>query len=306
MRTAALVALNALLLLAGTGCLNTRFADIFKRENTPREPTGPLPNVPTREALVDYLNANSERIRSMRIEDMSVRVSQGGPFSPTIGAMMMVDKPRNFMLQASMLGKTMLVVGSNNDEFWFWNSKDKQPYQYYCSYRDFNEGRFPQQLPIAFQPEWLLEVMGLGSYGPADRYQVESDNRGIRLVEKTKTPHGKPIRKVILFNRREVQVPTPQVTGFQLLDEATGRELVTVQVAKTQLIVIDAERAAIIPLDMEIRMNDENLRLGLIFKGVKINPNIPEGAFVRRPIPGVQSFDLARGRPDGLQQAGSQ
>ncbi len=297
--------LAALVLTSLTGCLNTRFGNLF----TPRErekDTGPLPAVPAKTALVEYLNANSDRVTGMRVENMTVSVSQG--FRPPISldAKMLVEKPRNVLFQADFLSKTMFSVGSNQNEFWFWNSQDRSPKQYYCSYQDFQEGRFPAELPVSFQPEWLLEVMGLGNYGSPERYTLESDNRHIRLVEKTRTPQGRPIRKIIVLNRREVQIPSPQVVAFLLVDDSTNKELVSVKVTETQLAAVDASRAAILPKRMEIHMHQDNVKLALHFGSIKLNPEANPGLFVRRPLPGVESVDLGKLGGPAVQQTQSQ
>src|SRR5207253_1972708 len=112
-------------------------------------------------------------------------------------------------------------LGSNNEEFWFWLSKAPKPYQYYCSYEDLKKG--VPYLPIPFQPEWIMETLGLGPYGPVERYQLESDDKTqtLRLVEMARSPQGTPLRKVIVMKARETKAPEPQVTHYLLIDETT-------------------------------------------------------------------------------------
>ena len=47
--------------------------------------------------------------------------------------------------------------------------KRGDPYQFFCSYKDLEEGRV-RVVPFPFQPEWIMEAMGLGDYGTPDKY----------------------------------------------------------------------------------------------------------------------------------------
>ena len=87
------------------------------------------------------------------------------------------------------------ISGRTTEEFWFWASKINPPSQYYCSYKDFEEGR--ARLNIPFQPQWIMETIGLGPYGPVDRYEIQYDKDTVRSVERTKRSSGQRVRKEI-------------------------------------------------------------------------------------------------------------
>ena len=131
----------------------------------------------------------------------------------------------------------------------------KQPLLY-CSYKDFQEGRV-QSMPIPIQPEWVMEVLGLGPYGPADKYQQETDNRSIRLVERIKSPQGKAVKKVMVFRWPAVKAPKAQVSDFLLIDEASGKELCSAHVSETR---VDHVTGAILPRVIEIRCLEPDQR----------------------------------------------
>lgn len=291
------IALGLFLLFAGSGCFNNRWA--FLNRDQDRLPDGPVPStLPSTADIVQYLNNNAERVKSIRVEELNVTAGQGLR-SIDFRGRMMAEKPRNFLMKAEVLGSPVVDIGSNQQEFWFWISKANPPYQYFCSYKDFNDGKV-RQLPMPFQPEWILETMGLGPYGPADKYQLEHDARSIRLVERTRTPQGQAVRKVIVMNRRAVQAPAPQVTDYMLIDDTTGKEIAIVHISETQ---IDRATGAILPKRMDLRWPQDGGRLALVFSSITVNPQLPAQAFVRYPLQGVQSFDLARGQVDnGLAQ----
>lgn len=287
-------------LAAVSGCETFRWG-LFRRDPLPSVPG----TVPSAEALVEYLNDNARRIESLRCTDIDITASQRLQSFGLRGKMMAMRpreagaKPRNFLMTASALGNPMVDLGSNDNEFWFWSSKFDPPYQFFCSYRDYEEGRV-KQLPIPFQPEWIMEALGMGPFGPADKYTLENDATTVRLVEKTRSPQGQPLRKVIVMNRRQVNAPQPQVQAFLLLDDATKKEICTAQIQDVQL---DSRTGALVPRRLDLRWPAESARLSMILSGIEVNVPIDAAAFQRQPLQGVQSFDLARAQPpSGVQR----
>jgi hypothetical protein len=275
-----------LLLTTLVGCETFRWG-LF-RPNDP-DPTPPPGGVPTAASLVDYLNDNSRRIQSLRCTDIDITASQGIQ-SFTIRGQMMAMKQRNFILAATALGSPVVDIGSNDNEFWFWSSKATPPYQFYCSYKDFEEGRV-RELPFPFAPEWLLEVLNMGNYGPADRFTVEADNKSVRLIEKTKSPQGQAVRKVIVMNRRPVNAPAPQITGFYLYDDVTQKEICSAQILEVQL---DRVSGALVPKKLALSMPSQGAKLTMAMSNMSVNPQLNPASFQRQPLQGVQSYDLAR------------
>ncbi len=203
---------------------------------------------------------------------------------------MVTEKPRNFRLGAKTLGNPVVDLGSNDQEFWYWISKADPPYQVYCSYKDLNEGQV-RRMPFPFQPQWVMESMGLGPYGPADKYQLEHDADTIKLVEKTTSPQGTAVRKVIVFKRRPVQPPNPQVTDYLLLDDTSGKEICAAHIGEVH---VDRATGALVPKRLELRWPAEKIRLALRMDGTVINPPVSPLVFTRQSMPNIQSFNLAR------------
>lgn len=284
-----LIVLSGLLL--PLGCDHTRW-NLFKGNEPPPPPT----KVQTAEQLVNYLNDNAGRIQTLRTDNLSLTVSQGlGVLSFGLTGKVMAEKPRNLRLVADVGGSRMVDMGSNDQEFWFWVSKGDPPYQFFCSYKALKEGQV-KFMPVPFEPDWILEAMGLGPYGEPARYQVESDAETVKLVEKGRSPQGKPVRKVIVFNRRPVQSPRPQMTACLLLDDATGKEICSAHILETQL---DAKTGGILPRRLELRWPEAKTKLTMALNNVSVNQPPPEGVFVRQPLQNVPSFDLATGLLNG-------
>ncbi len=283
----------ALTFVLATGCESTRWNWLKKDQQNdvaakPGAPAGPV-------SLVAYLNDNANRVKTLRVDDLAVDARMGTQDIALHGRVY-AEKPRSFRMKVTLLGKEEVDIGSNAQEFWFWAAKNPDPYQYFCSYKDMGEGRI-RNMPLPIQPEWVMEAMGLGPYGPADKYKLEADPdpKLLRLVEKTKSPEGYPVRKVIVMNRKEVRFPNPQVTAFLLLDDTTGREICSAQILSTTQ---DKATGAILPYKMEINMPTQKMSMKLKMDGVTINGKVAPTAFTRPQLTGVEPFNLATGRTE--------
>jgi hypothetical protein len=291
MRRAAALGLGTLLL--AVAC--TPRMQFLRKDRPERDDV--LTPPPTAEQIVAYLNDNSSRLQSLRCQDLELTVKQG--LAPGIGlhGQLMCQQPRNFRLSASSVIKTEVDLGSNQDEFWFWVARNQPPYQYHCAYKDLEQGRV-RQMPFPFQPDWLLEVLGMARFGPAEHYQLLDEPPALKLVERVRSPQGTMVRKVIVLRRRPVQPPNPQVTDFLLLDDRTGKEICT---AKIQATFMERTRGGLVPRLLVVSWPAERASLTMRLDTVAANVDVPPGSptFVRRPVRGAQGYDLAAGRPDG-------
>lgn len=281
MRPLAMIAGLTLLAFAA-GCTNTRWGFLNKEKERPI--TGPPP---AKEEVVAYLNKNTNHINTFRSDDLNITV-HAGKIPIGLSGNLMTQKPRNFRMSGNFAASRMVDLGSNNDEFWWWISKDDPPDQYFCSYKDMEEGRL-RSLPFPFQPEWIMETMGLGPYGPADKYEMEHDEFHLKLIERTRSPQGRTVRKVIVMKRAPQIAPNPQVIQYLLLDDATGQEMCSAHISQTQVL-----NGSMLPRRMELRWPAAKARLDMTFNGAAVNSELPTTAFVRNPMPGVRSRDLAQ------------
>jgi hypothetical protein len=291
-----LLTVGAMLFLALLpGCGTTRFGWLKQPERTP-----PPADIPTTAKLVDYLNENARRVQTLRCEDVALTCSMGLQ-SIGLTAQMVAEKPKNFRMGGQMAGKDVVDLGSNDQEFWFWSSYDNPPRLNYCTYKDWNDGA-ARNVEFPFQPDWILETMGLGPYGPPERYRQEHDADTVRLVEKTVGPQGQAVRKVIVFQRRPRQAPTPQVTQYLLLDDRSGREICSARILEVQL---DSARTnAILPRRMELNWPEKRVRLNMKLDRLAVNGQAPTQAFQRPRLQGVPAFNMATRQVDGASPIG--
>jgi hypothetical protein len=264
----------------------------------PEKNAPPPAGLPTVAQLVDYLNDNAQRVQNISTDDMWLTCTADGQ-SFDLRGKLRAQKPRNFRMSADTLGSQVVDLGSNDQEFWYWISKAKPPYVY-CAYKDLQEGKV-RNMPFPFQPDWIMESFGLGPYGPPEKYQLEYDAETIKLVEKTRSPQGAPVRKVIVCRRRPAQPPQPQVMAYLLVDDTSGKEICSAHVTE---VAVDRQTGATLPRRLELRWPSERFKLGMKIDSMTVNPQLPPRIFVREPRQGVAPFDLARGQYDVEQTRG--
>ncbi len=277
------------LLVAIAGCNSTRWGFLRNPEHngTAKPPEG----VQSVESLVAYLNNNAGRINTIQANSLDITATMGDRINLT--GKLVAQKPDGFRMSINgpLGGIQFADLGSNRDEFWFWIKGpigQPQP-QYYCSYKDLDKGvRF---MPVPFQPQWILETLGLGPYGPPEHYTLEHDDQNLRLIEKARSPQGITVRKVIVMKRRAMKAPEPQVTHYLLIDDLTNKEICSAHIAQ---VMVDAKTGAVVPKKLDLNWRERNATLSILLDRVAVNVGLPETAFVRRPMVGVQSYNLAR------------
>jgi len=290
------IGLGLALLVGVAGCPEGSRLNLLR----PNSPVNPLPATPpSREELVSYLNDNAANLPGVVSDDVTLTVYVGGGVGVPVGGWMRAEGPRNFRMQAKMFGNEEVDLGSNKQEFWYWIKRADPPWQVFCSYQACEEGR-AKQMPFPFQPDWVIEAMGMGKYGPAERYERVVEKETVKLIEKTKSPQGVAVRKIIVFNLRPASGDQPQITDYLLVDDATGKLICSAKIKRRQIVANRAE----IPRDMELSWPDQKMKLGLTINGAKVQNQIPPQVFVRAPMRNIQSYDLATGRLEGLTQAG--
>jgi hypothetical protein len=250
--------------------------------------------VPTAAQLVYYLNDNADRVKTVRCDSLDLQCSQGLR-SATLYGRMVCQKPRNFRMAAKVFGQQELDLGSNDQEFWYW-VKRGAPYQFHCSHQALAEGRV-KQMPFPVQPDWIIEAMGISHYGPPEQYQVVPKKDTVELVETTRSPQGKPVRKITVFRRGPAARGSPQVLAHLLVDADTNKEICAAEILQIQ---VDRDTQVVLPRKVVMRWTDEKIKLTLTLDEVLVNREItrPDLLFTRAPLKGIPSVDLAQGRID--------
>jgi len=220
----AMLAVVAIVSITISGCT---IPNIFSNQ----PPIAQLPPVfeggrPTMDQIIREVNGNSSQIQSFWSDD--VRIS-GGPIP--IGSLtgsIDYDQPRQLRVRAgSMLAPTEVDLGSNQELFWFWARLSPTPGIFYARHNQFASSQIRQYFP--FEPDWLIEAMGLTTFRMDERHQGPFDaGNGQQLVRTTRRTAAGPMTKDTTIDA------STGVVVAQSLYDCRGRLLGTVYSSEHQ------------------------------------------------------------------------
>ena len=277
-------------LALASGCANSKWG-LFRSSQTAERLPATNPTAPD---LVNYLNRNAQRIQSLECAHVDLDVKQGmQPFH--VDARIACQKPRNFRMHATALGKTEADIGSNDQEFWYWIARG-DPYLIHCSYQDLASGA---RTPFPFQPEWIIEALGMAEFDPNQKYEAVPKGNSLELVQSSTNSRGERIQKVTVFSN---VISAPVRVTDHILRNAKGEEICRAKILEVQ----EVAKGIVIPRKVVLSYPGEKLEMRMTLwtrlDDVRLNTQIDaeqaKALFTRPTLSGVQSYDLARG-PDG-------
>jgi hypothetical protein len=282
----------------------------FNRQDNP--PDGSNSRVfagdtPTEKQLVDYINERAKLVSTLKCRTVDIDVKENGKTQPGVRAIMVCQKPRDFRLQGKAAIGSVVDIGSNKDELWFWIKYMEPEGVYHCTYDDLANGKV-KSMPLPIQPEWVVQVMGIAEYNDdISKYKVIPRGDFLELQEQTISPQGQPMTKKTIFNRKP-SAGKPLVCQHLLLD-ARGTTICWAEITEVQQdrsnpqVVLPTQLRMVWPAQkLEIKMKiDDDFKVN-----DPIDPKAHDDLFTRRNLADLPSYDLARGPdgPAGVQRAG--
>lgn len=272
------VLLGVSLAFSSTGCAFQRF---FTRQEA-ASAFVPLPANVSKSEVVTRLNENILRTTGWRSTDVSV-TSPGMPVA--LNGRIAVESPRNLRLLMSSLGGNEADLGSNSEEFWFWMRR-AEPHHVFHARHD-QAHKVQRRLQIPFQPDWLMEALGVI---PVNEAQVEmfhpaSGGDTVDLVGERAAPDGRPVRRVTT-----VDVTRGVIVAHSLFD-ADGRLLARALFAKHQ----HEADGTVLPHAITLEWPQNGMTLKMAIGRIEVNPTSqPVKTWELPVIPGYEPFDLGR------------
>jgi hypothetical protein len=240
-------------------------------------------------------NQNAERIQSLKARP-SVQVV-GRRLTGRTDARLAMQRPRDFKLEMESVGGTKKAdIGSNDEKFWFWVQNDDDKSIYWCKYADLKSSA----LPITFQPDWIVEALGLKPISPEEA-------AGIRVTEGpergTTTLIFPPIQNKADTYTRVVVVwnDSLRIKEYRILggDRQTMLAQAVVRGYKEHEIdsdVTSTTRRCYLPEEIRFDWKKEGLALDVAIQDVVINrldPALKTRIFVEPRMPGYTRQNLA-------------
>jgi hypothetical protein len=256
--------------------------------NTLKQPLNPFPQQPvcvfppdaTKDEIIAHINNQASRLRAWQSSRVAIRLKQPGMIPVELSADMAVERPLNFRLRAKSLMGEEADFGSNRDLFWFW-IKRADPRVITVAHEDL--AFVQQQMPIPFEPQWVMEAFGVKSIDPS-QYEMENvrDNR-VNLISHQTSPSGQPVMKVIGFD-----LCSGYVVEHSLYD-ASSRLIARATLGNH----LQAGDGIVIPyrLTLEWPQAGVNMRLDLL--DAEINPDYTPETVWQLPV-NAPAYDLGR------------
>ena len=174
--------MNRLLLIAAAACLlplaGCRWIDEHIKPPNPYKGSGPLPPVQPNQ-LVTYLNERAARLQSLNYGDVRVVASDHNIPLPALRGSLAASQPRNFRMtgQGGAIG-AKVDLGSNPEQFWvYFDAPTVKPTFVFASHSDFEAGKARLPGGIPFEPDWVMQALGMTTLPPTNQYSVKTDEK---------------------------------------------------------------------------------------------------------------------------------
>ena len=251
--------------------------------------------------VVDQINANALKVQSLKAKtevSLSAKWQRGA-----VHGLMAVQTPRDFRLQLEAMGSRPVAdLGSNPGGFWFW-TQSKDSMQYPVGTYDA-QGNPPPNVPLTYQPDWIVEALGLREISAEDAAAMKVtrlDAGTLKLTLRRRSAAGESYSKVLIVDEATKQVREQQLLGPDQRLIASARVLGPYQ--SIRLPAVDGEVTADtvkLPRKLKLELVEpDKLILMVDLQDVSLNESLDPGLFVEpdKRAEGYTRMDVGAGRP---------
>ena len=274
-------------------------------------PTGQLTNQPA-EKFVRFFNTyRAEPLQSIEYGDVRMRVSgKGIPIPVNLDGNLAAAQPRSFRLRAQGKMAGTIDLGSNPEQFWVYTGGAGDTMFVYASHADFESGRAKLPGGMPFEPDWVLQALGMARLPEDAAYDLKLDERerAYTLGWTGTAPNGVTVRKEIVFDGDPATGTRSQVKRHVLRD-AKNKLIATAEIRSAESIRVGTDTAgrplvAQYPTRMVLKWEEPRFEMDLGLERATVNGGPAAALFTRPSFPNTQPVDLARfafptGRPGG-------
>jgi len=269
-------------LSCGPGCSPTR---MFQNPFRPPVPCVLSPD-PSLTEVVNHINDNIGLIHGWRSTDVSIQAAQGGGMSVRLSAVIAVEQTRRFRLSARSPFGNEADFGSNDERFWFFMKRLDAHHVYTVAHNEMH--MVQDRLQIPFEPDWLMEVLGVIPIIGAE-FELHpdlTDSGVLSLVSERVSPNGEPVRRVILVDKCR-----GHVVAHSLYD-ASNQLIAKAELSRYEP---DSTSGAMLPHRIGLEWPQAGLKMTMNLGGIEVNPvAVSEQTWQPFRTPTIQHVDLAR------------
>ena len=295
--------LVAAVLIPATGC--KWIEDMRADQGRGPRGTGAIPPV-SAEQLVGYLNDRSRKLQSIEYGNTRMACYEKGVRLPvTFDGNLACAQPRNFrMVGGGRMVSAKIDLGSNDEQFWVYLSvPTEKPMYVFASHTDFEAGRAKIPGGIPFEPDWVMQALGMTAFPPTTQYQVRTNekDRTYTLFWNATTPSGQQVTKEVVFDadtatgtRSQVRQHVVKTTAGEGICVADIKSAKTIQPGPGE----GPGPLAQYPTHLSLKWVEQKFEMDLTLENATVNqPANPEQArrlYTRPNITNVPAIDLAK------------
>jgi len=246
-------------------------------------------------------NRNADRIQSLEARPT---IGVGGRMKARVDGKLALERPRNFKLELQSVGGIKKAdIGSNDEEFWFWVSNDKDKAVYWCNYADLDAS----SLAVTYQPDWIIEALGLKSITPAQAARIkvrEGDVRGTTaLVFPPSKSGGETYSRMMIVWNHNRRIKQHRIYAGNLQSPAATAKSLLAQADVSRYMEFDAGSSqqgdgpkCYLPESVKLEWKRDQLILDVLMQEVQVNKfesSRSTALFVEPVIPGHERVNLA-------------
>ena len=278
---------------------------------------GPLPKAQP-DQFVTYINERAARLQTLNYGDVRLVASDHGVPLPALRGSLAANQPRYFRMTGTggAMGATV-DLGSNDQQFWvYFDAPTVKPMFVFASHSDFEAGRAKIPGGIPFEPDWVMQALGMAPLPPNNQYTLRLDDktRTYTLSWPAVTPNGASVIKEIVFDGDAATGTRPQVKRHVIRD-TKNKVICSAEVKRANTVHLPtnprtepggtlptsapAPQVVQHPTLMVLRWEEQKFEMELELKTGKVNDPLTEEAtrrlFTRPNHAGVTPIDLAGG-----------
>lgn len=240
----------------------------------------------SKEEVVAYLNDNTHKLTAWKTDKATISTRGKAGIPLRVGATIAVESPRNFRLIAHSPIAREVDLGSNQEHFWFWNKQNEEKYVFRARH-DEEPGR-KRRFPIPFQPDWIIEALGVIEIDPEEvtMQPGQPGSNTVWLMADRVSPQGFKIRKVTAVDTCR------GVIREHALYDARGQ-----LIAKAALRghYRDTASQAVLPTQIELEWPQAQMGMTMNLADIEVNPaRIPPNVWEVPHYTGYAVYDMTQ------------
>ncbi|MBX9584136.1 MAG: IgGFc-binding protein [Gemmataceae bacterium] len=220
--------------------------------------------------LVALVNDQARQLQSLEYENISVRVSGKDMILPAnLRGNLAAAQPRYFRLVAQHPVAAVTVdLGSNPEHCWLYAKvPSNDPAYVTATHADFQSGRAELPGGIKFDPDWVMQALGMTTLPPDGQYTAKAYQRDRVYGERVCVlgwpgtgPGGQPVRREVVFASRDGRF---HVQKHLIWDERGQKLIASADIKSTQPTGTGAEY----PTRVVLRWEEQKFEMDLDLRG---------------------------------------